>query len=59
DEVEENYDHVTAILEQMSREPNPLPTIEIADKSIDDLVYKDIKVKDYDYHPRIDREMLV
>ena len=31
---DEKYDHVTAILEQMSREPKQMPTLQIAKKTV-------------------------
>jgi thymidylate synthase len=55
----ENYDHVTAILEQLSREPREKPTLEIADKPLDELDIEDFVVKDYDPHPPIRRKMAV
>ena len=57
--TEENYDHVTAILEQLSREPIPLPKLTIAKKPFDKLTIDDFVFEDYDYHPAIKRDMLV
>ena len=37
---EEKYDHVTAILEQMSREPRSMPRLRIAKKPFDQLTVK-------------------
>ena len=59
DENEEQYDHVTAILEQLSRKPRNLPTLTIAEKDLDDLTFEDFKIKDYDPHPTIKRSMAV
>lgn len=56
---EENYDHVTAILEQLSNEPLGLCKLEIADKSFDKLELDDFEIKDYNHHQRISREMCV
>jgi len=56
---EEKYDHVTAILEQMSREPRPLPKLQIANKPFDQLTIDDFVVKEYDPHPPIRRNMAV
>jgi thymidylate synthase len=56
---EEKYDHVTAILEQMSREPRPLPQLHIADKPFDQLTIDDFVVENYDPHPAIRRSMAV
>jgi len=56
---EEKYDHVTAILEQMSREPRPMPTLKIADKPFDKLTIEDFVVENYDPHPAIRRSMAV
>ena len=59
DPKEEKYEHVTAILEQASREPKPSPKLIIADKPFDKLTIDDFELKDYDYHSAIRREMLV
>lgn len=56
---EEKYDHVTAILEQMSREPKTMPTLKIADKPLDQLTVDDFVVENYDPHPAIRRNMCV
>ncbi|HPJ59764.1 MAG TPA: thymidylate synthase, partial [Bacteroidales bacterium] len=56
---EEKYDHVTAILEQMSKEPRPLPRLHIAKKPFDQLTIDDFVVEDYDPHPPIRRNMCV
>ena len=59
DENEERYDHVTAILEQLSREPKPLPKLTIAKKPFDQLTFEDFKIEGYESHPRIERAMAV
>jgi thymidylate synthase len=59
DPNEEKYDHITAILEQLSREPRKLPQLNIAKKPFDKLNIEDFVVSDYDPHPEIKREMLV
>jgi thymidylate synthase len=56
---EEKYDHVTAILEQMSREPKPLPKLHISKKHFDQLTIDDFVVEDYNPHPAIRRSMAV
>ncbi|MDE1848707.1 MAG: thymidylate synthase [Nanoarchaeota archaeon] len=57
---EERYDHVTAILEQLTREPKPLPRLSITPgKSIDDLTIDDFKIEGYKSYPLIKREMHV
>jgi thymidylate synthase len=56
---EEKYDHVTAILEQMSREPKPLPKLHITKKPFDQLTIDDFVVEDYNPHPPIRRSMAV
>lgn len=56
---EEKYDHVTAILEQMSREPRPMPKLRITKKPFDQLTIDDFVVEDYDPHPPIRRSMAV
>lgn len=59
DSNEEKYDHVTAILEQMSREPRPLPKLTIAKKPFDKLAIDDFVVENYNPHPAIKRSMAV
>ncbi len=59
DENEEKYDHVTAILEQLSRVPNPLPKLVITDKPFDKLTIEDFDVQNYNYYPAIKRKMAV
>ena len=56
---EEKYDHVTAILEQLSREPKTMPRLKIAKKPFDQLTIDDFVVEDYDPHPPIRRNMAV
>jgi len=57
--IDEKYDHVTAVLEQLSREPRPLPKLIIAKKPIDKLVFEDFKIENYNPHPAIRRSMSV
>lgn len=59
DEIEESYDHVTAIIEQLSREPKKLPKLEIVKKDFDKLTVDDFKIVDYESHPAIRRKMAV
>ena len=49
------YDnHVEQVREQLSRTAYPYPTLEIAPRdSIDDYVYEDFTVVDYEHHPAI------
>jgi thymidylate synthase len=50
------YDnHLHAVTEQLGRHPNPLPQLELnSDVSkIDDFTFDDIKIVNYDPHPRI------
>lgn len=55
----EGQDHVTGILEQLSREPKPLPKIKIANKPFDKLTIDDFVLEDYNPHPAIKRAMAV
>ena len=55
----EKYDHVTAILEQLSREPRPLPKLTITKKPFDKLTIEDFVVEGYNPHPAIRRKMCV
>ncbi|MEK6951193.1 MAG: thymidylate synthase [Nanoarchaeota archaeon] len=59
EEGKRGQDHVTAILEQLSREPKPLPTMEIAQKSFDKLTIDDFVLQNYEPHPGIKRAMAV
>lgn len=66
DPEEEKYDHVTAAIEQLSREIRPLPTLKINNKNIDgtkkrydELTIEDFVIENYNPHPPIRRGMLV
>ena len=50
DETEDTdgYDHVPGLLTQLSREPRERPSIEIADKPLDELGFEDIELTAYD-----------
>jgi thymidylate synthase len=52
-------DHVTAILNQLSREPRKLPKLEISDKSFDKLTIDDFKLIGYEHDKGILRAMAV
>jgi thymidylate synthase len=47
------YDHVPGLLEQLKREPRPLPRLVIAPKPLNELRFEDFKVEGYNPHPRI------
>ncbi|NGP86885.1 thymidylate synthase [Fodinibius halophilus] len=51
--------HVDGLKEQLKREPRPLPTLEIADKPVDELEFEDFTLKGYDPHPVIKFEVAV
>lgn len=55
----ENYDHVTAVLEQLANEPLGLCNLEIADKPFEELELEDFEITNYNHHKRIKREMCV
>lgn len=55
----EKYDHATAILEQLSREPKSLPNLNISNKSFEELTVDDFVIEGYDSHPPIRRKMAV
>ncbi len=55
----EGQDHVTAILQQLAREPRPLPTMRIAKKDFDKLTIDDFVLEGYNPHPTIKRAMAV
>ena len=43
--LDEKYDHVTAVLEQLSREPRALPKLTIAKKPFDELEFDDFVIE--------------
>jgi len=45
--------HVEGLKLQLTREPLPLPRVEIANKPLFDLTYDDIQLQDYQHHPFI------
>ena len=53
-ESEERLDHVPGLLEQLTREPRSRPTIEVADRPLDELAFDDIHLRDYDPAPGIE-----
>ena len=55
----EGQDHVTAILEQMTRTPKQLTRLNIANKKFDDLTINDFVLENYDSYPAIRRSMAV
>ncbi len=55
----EGQDHVTGILEQLSRESKPLPTMTIVQKRFDKLTLDDFILEGYNPHPGIKRAMAV
>ena len=52
-------DHVTGILEQLTRTPKTLPKIFIADKSYNKLTIDDFVLENYNVHPTIKRALAV
>jgi thymidylate synthase len=46
-------DHVEGLEEQLTREPLPLPSLEISDKPFWDLRFDDFILKNYEHHPVI------
>lgn len=44
----DGFDHVPGLLTQLTRTPKEHPTVEIADKPLDDLEYEDIQLRDYE-----------
>ena len=57
--AEEKYDHVTAILKQLSRKPKKLPTLHIANKPFDELTFDDFTIDDYKHYKGIKKSMAV
>lgn len=57
--VDEKYDHITAVLEQLSREPKHLPKLTITKKPFDKLEFSDFIIESYGPYPAINRKMSV
>ncbi len=55
----EKYDHREGLIEQLKREPLPLPKLKIAKKPIDELTFEDFELIDYKYHDKIRFEVAV
>jgi len=56
----EKYDHVTAVLEQLSRKPKKLPNMKISKKPFNKLTIDDFVLEGYDNpYPKIKRAMAV
>jgi thymidylate synthase len=55
----EKYDHLEGLKLQLTREPYPLPKLEISKKPIDELEFDDFSLIDYQYHPKIKFEVAV
>lgn len=51
--------HVDGLKEQLKREPRALPTLEIANKPVDELTFDDFKLHNYDPDPVIKFEVAV
>ncbi|MGD1006555.1 MAG: thymidylate synthase, partial [Ignavibacteriaceae bacterium] len=55
----EKYDHREGLIEQLKREPLPLPKLRIARKPIDELTFDDFELIDYKYQEKIRFEVAV
>ena len=55
----EKYDHRKGLIEQLKREPLPLPKLKIAEKPIDDLTFDDFELIGYKSHGKIKFEVAV
>ena len=55
----ETWDHSGALREQLTREPYPLPRIEIADKPMSELQFEDFGIVDYHCHPHLKMKIAV
>jgi thymidylate synthase len=55
----EKYDHLEGLTEQLKREPLPLPQLKIASKPIDELVFEDFELINYQHHEKIKFEVAV
>ncbi len=59
DKGKEGMDHVTGILEQLTRTPREMPRVKIADKPYNKLTIDDFVLEGYDPHPHIKRALAV
>ncbi len=57
--LETGLDHVTGILEQLSRTPGQLPKLVVAKKNLENLTVDDFELFGYNSHPTIKRTMAV
>lgn len=57
EEENEGYDHIPGLLEQLSRETRERPEISVSSKSLDELEFEDIQIKNYDPHPGLSFEV--
>ncbi len=55
----EKYDHLEGLKLQLTREPFPLPKLNIARKPIDQLQFEDFELVGYQHHPKIKFEVAV
>ncbi len=55
----EKYDHREGLIEQLKREPLPLPSLKIARKPIDELKFEDFELENYNCHEKIKFEVAV
>ena len=55
----EKYDHLEGLKEQLKREPLPLPGLKIANKTIDELLFEDFELINYNHHEKIKFEVAV
>ena len=55
----EKYDHRKGLIEQLKREPLPLPRLKIARKQINDLTSDDFELVGYKSHEKIKFEVAV
>jgi thymidylate synthase len=53
------YDHVEGLMEQLEREPLPLPKLHIADKPFEELCFEDFELEGYNCHPAISFKVAV
>jgi len=51
--------HIDGMKEQLTREPRARPILEIADKKLDDLIFEDFTLENYEPHPSIKFEVAV
>ena len=59
EESKKGIDHIPGLLEQLSRDTKSLPNIKINNKQLEELVFEDFSLENYESHPGIKFEVAV